>query len=363
MRGRAAAGRGVKATGIDQARSNDRARALEVYTPGRVTAGPPHPTARHRHRRRRHQDRSRSRRWAGRGDRACPPRRRQPRGPWRTGRGEDAARADRGGPRRRSRAPGRHLPRHRRRRSADDNAIIHGIMRRIGARARLLVTNDALIALVAGAGVGPASSSSPAPARSPTGATRTTRRRGPVAGATSSPTKAADSGSAVRRCAPWCAPRTAAGRRRQLTPLVLDFFGVRAPSNSCARSTALPQAQRHRALCPAGASRRATAAMPSPAHIASVAADELSAAVRSVVRPARAGRRLPRGDGRRRVPRRTLAAGRAARAARGGARSPPRTHVHLLTTDPAIGAVRLALAEAQGGASIPTYKTRDHLAL
>jgi len=37
--------------------------------------------------------------------------------------------------------------------------------------------------------------------------------------------------------------------------------------------------------------------------------------------------------------------------------------VHLLTTDPAIGAVRLALAEARGGASIPTYKTRDHLAL
>jgi hypothetical protein len=37
--------------------------------------------------------------------------------------------------------------------------------------------------------------------------------------------------------------------------------------------------------------------------------------------------------------------------------------VHLLTTDPALGAVRLALAEAAGGASIPTYKTRDHLAL
>ena len=38
---------------------------------------------------------------------------------------------------------------------AEDNAIIQGIMRRIGARARILVTNDALIALVAGAGVGP----------------------------------------------------------------------------------------------------------------------------------------------------------------------------------------------------------------
>ena len=41
----------------------------------------------------------------------------------------------------------------------------------------------------------------------------------------------------------------------------------------------------------------------------------------------------------------------------------PDGQVQLLTTDPAIGAVRLALAEAQGGASLPSYKTRDHLAL
>jgi hypothetical protein len=41
----------------------------------------------------------------------------------------------------------------------------------------------------------------------------------------------------------------------------------------------------------------------------------------------------------------------------------PPGDVHLLTADPALGAVRLALAEARGGAAIPTYKTRDHLAL
>jgi hypothetical protein len=41
----------------------------------------------------------------------------------------------------------------------------------------------------------------------------------------------------------------------------------------------------------------------------------------------------------------------------------PPGDVHLLTTEPALGAVKLALAEAQGGASIPSYKTRDHLAL
>ena len=37
--------------------------------------------------------------------------------------------------------------------------------------------------------------------------------------------------------------------------------------------------------------------------------------------------------------------------------------LYFTATDPAIGAVRLALAEAQGAAFIPTYKTRDHLAL
>ena len=41
----------------------------------------------------------------------------------------------------------------------------------------------------------------------------------------------------------------------------------------------------------------------------------------------------------------------------------PAADVRLLDTEPALGAVRLALAEAAGGAVIPTYTTRDHLPL
>ena len=44
-------------------------------------------------------------------------------------------------------------------------------MKRIGYKARVLVVNDALVALEAGAPTSPASSSSPGPARSPTAAT------------------------------------------------------------------------------------------------------------------------------------------------------------------------------------------------
>ena len=75
--------------------------------------------------------------------------------------------------RRRDDRPGGDLPRHRRRRP-------RGRCARRAARscaasatgARIVVVNDALIALVAGAGERPASSSSPAPDRSPTAATR-----------------------------------------------------------------------------------------------------------------------------------------------------------------------------------------------
>ena len=52
-----------------------------------------------------------------------------------------------------------------------DAPAVHGIMRRIGFKAQVIVVNDALVALVAGAGDRRASSSSPEPARSPTGAT------------------------------------------------------------------------------------------------------------------------------------------------------------------------------------------------
>jgi hypothetical protein len=36
----------------------------------------------------------------------------------------------------------------------------------------------------------------------------------------------------------------------------------------------------------------------------------------------------------------------------------PRSHVEVLTNEPAIGAVRLAIAEARGGAKVPAYRSR-----
>ena len=58
------------------------------------------------------------------------------------------------------------------------------------------------------------------------------RRRAPAAGATCSATRAAATGSAGRRCAPCCAPRTAAGRRRVLTQMLLEHFGVVAAAGA-----------------------------------------------------------------------------------------------------------------------------------
>ena len=43
-----------------------------------------------------------------------------------------------------------HLPGHRGRRSRADEAVVRNIMRRIGHKARILIVNDALIALQAG---------------------------------------------------------------------------------------------------------------------------------------------------------------------------------------------------------------------
>ena len=95
-------------------------------------------------------------------------------------------------------------------------------------------------------------------------------------------------------------------------------------------------------------------------HIASVAADELAASVRSVLRQLEPTGPMP-----------IVMAGGAFHAVpwlqdalrtRLGDLVQPED-VRLLTSEPALGAVRLALAEARGGASIPSYKTRDHLAL
>ncbi|BCS33352.1 N-acetylmuramic acid/N-acetylglucosamine kinase [Luteitalea sp. TBR-22] len=243
---------------------------------------------------------------------------------------------------------------------AEDNATIQGIMRRIGARARILVTNDALIALVAGAGVGPgvvviAGTGSIAYGRND---------RGEAARAGGWGYILADEGSGfwIGRQALRAVVRAADGRgpATSLTPLVLDFFGVTRPEQL------VREVYRHYlkpsdiARCAALVQQARDAGDEVAANIASVAADELAAAVRSVVRQLELAGPFPvvmAGGAFLAVPwLQDALRARLAETAPGG-------EVRLLTTDPAIGAVRLALAEARGGASLPSYKTRDHLAL
>lgn len=244
----------------------------------------------------------------------------------------------------------------------EDNAIIQGIMRRIGARARVLVTNDALIALVAGAGLGPgvviiAGTGSIAYGRND---------RDEAARAGGWGYILADEGSGfwIGRQALRAVVRAADGRgpATGLTPLVLEFFGVTRPEQL------VREVYRHY-LKPSDIARCARLVQQArddgdavATHIAAVAADELAAAVRSVVGQLELTGRFPvvmAGGAFHAVP--WLREALRDRLANAGVA--PADDVHLLTTDPAIGAVRLALAEAQGGASIPTYKTRDHLAL
>lgn len=242
----------------------------------------------------------------------------------------------------------------------EDNAIIQGIMRRIGARARILVTNDALVALVAGAGLGPgvvviAGTGSIAYGRNAANEAARAGGWGYIL---------ADEGSGfwIGRQALRAVVRAADGRgpATALTPLVLDFFGVTRPEQL------VREVYRHY-LKPSDIARCARLVEEAreggdavASHIASVAADELAAAVRSVVRQLELTGDFP-----------VVMAGGAFHAVswlQEALRTRladivPEGDVHLLTTEPALGAVQLALAEAQGGASIPSYKTRDHLAL
>ena len=243
---------------------------------------------------------------------------------------------------------------------AEENAIIQGIMRRIGARARVLVTNDALIALVAGAGVGPgvvviAGTGSIAYGRN---------ERGEAARAGGWGYILADEGSGfwLGRQALRAVVRAADGRGPQtsLTPMVLAFFGV-------TRAEQLVREVYLHYLKPSDIARCASLVEqarlqddPVAVQIASTAADELSAAVHSVVRQLELAGDFP-----------VVMAGGAFHAVpwlQGALRARladvvSADNVRVLTTDPALGAVRLALAEAEGGAVIPKYKTRDHLAL
>src|SRR5690606_31065822 len=111
----------------------------------------------------------------------------------------------------------------------EDAVVIRGIMRRIGARARIVVTNDALIALIAGAGMKPGVVIIAGTGSIAYGV----NARNEAARAGGWGYILADEGSgywlgrqalrAVVRAADGRGPATA------LTPLVLEFFGVSRP--------------------------------------------------------------------------------------------------------------------------------------
>jgi N-acetylglucosamine kinase-like BadF-type ATPase len=111
----------------------------------------------------------------------------------------------------------------------DDAAVVRGIMRRIGYKARVVVTNDALVALVAGAGHGPgvvivAGTGSIAYGRNHAGQAARAGGWGYVLG---------DEGSGywIGRLALRAVVRAADGRgpHTLLTQLILGHFGVARP--------------------------------------------------------------------------------------------------------------------------------------
>lgn len=235
-----------------------------------------------------------------------------------------------------------------------DNAIIGGIMRRIGHKAPVLVVNDALVALVAGAGDdGPAivliaGTGSICYGRDGEGRAARSGGWGYILG---------DEGSGwwIGREALAAVMRGGDGRgpATLLESRVLQHFGA-------ARISDLVHEVYYRDI-----GRRAVAGLSGVVQsaaddgdvvarqILASAADELALAVRSVAtRLQMRGLQFPlvlSGSLFRMVP--TLLSDALVRLAEVAPRSQPT----VLEVEPAMGAVRLALAEARGGARIPQY--------
>jgi N-acetylglucosamine kinase len=236
----------------------------------------------------------------------------------------------------------------------DEADTITAIMRRIGHRSRVLVVNDALIALVAGARDAPgiviiSGTGSIVYGRNANGEAARAGGWGHMIG---------DEGSGywIGREALAAVMRASDGRgpATQLRDDVLAFFEIEDVSR-------LPRIVYDRdvprksvaALGPI-IDRAAAQGDPVAVRILESAADELVAAARSV-----AARLEMRGDAFT-----FLLAGSVFRVVPWlGTHLPgrlteiaPRSTVQLLEEEPAVGAVWLALAEARGGARIPSYK-------
>lgn len=234
----------------------------------------------------------------------------------------------------------------------DEQALVRDIMRRIGARARVVVVNDALVALVAGIGDGPgvviiSGTGSIAYGRSADRAAR--------AGGWGHVLGDEGSGYWIGRRALRAVARAADGRgpATTLTPRVLNHFAAAKPADLIAEvyDRQLP----HHAL--AQLARLVQQARDEGdevgTQILEEAAHELVRAARSVVDKLSMQEEAVQF---------VLAGGvfngvpwLAEELKRRLPATAPRGQVKRLEVEPAMGAVRLAIAEASGGARLPTY--------
>lgn len=235
----------------------------------------------------------------------------------------------------------------------DDARIIRDVMRRLGFRTNALIVNDALIALVAGAGSSPgvvviSGTGAIAYGVSHHGVAARAGGWGPTLG---------DEGSGywIGRRALAAVMRDVDGRGPQtdLTRLVLHHLSLARPEELVAEVYHQPQARRTIASLGTVVDGAREDGDPVAIDIMAQAADELALAAASVIsRLDMRGEQFPF----------LLAGGMlresvwlSAEVRRRMAEVAPRAVVGPLTQEPAIGAVRLAIAEARGGARVPPY--------
>ena len=235
----------------------------------------------------------------------------------------------------------------------EDTAAVHGIMRRIGFKAQVIVVNDALVALVAGAGdaegvVVVAGTGSIAYGRDATGRAARAGGWGYLLG---------DEGGGfwIGRAALMAVVRQFDGRGpvTLLTPMILEHLDLLTPKELI-HEIYYRDLHRHTIAGIAGLVQRAMDEHDAiAAEILMRAGAELASAAGSVI-----SRLEMRGDA---FP--TVLAGGIFRGipwlvdnvTRRLSEIAPRTHVQRLDVEPAIGAVRLALAAAHGSLALPIY--------
>ncbi len=235
----------------------------------------------------------------------------------------------------------------------EDTAAVHSIMRRVGFKARVIVVNDALVALVAGAGdaegvVVVAGTGSIAYGRDSSGRAARAGGWGYLLG---------DEGGGfwIGRAALTAVVRQFDGRGpvTLLTPMIVDHLGLSTPSDLI-REIYYRDVHRHVIAGLAGLVQRAMEQRDAiAAEILTRAGAELASAAGSVIT-----RLEMRGNAFQ-----TVLAGGIFRGipwlvddlTRRLSEIAPRTWVSPLAVEPAIGAVRLAMAAARGSFAVPTY--------